>query len=154
MRAKNCETCSCPRPAAYRGAVYKTRDQVERMRLKAVQFLEDVAKDPARADEFEAMSTEDYADHKGIRIINPGGKRMAKTKADLERELRELREENEVLQEQISAVTEIVAPQGSDDEDEEEEDEDGWFGEDDEEDDEGEDGWFGDDDEEDEEDDD
>jgi len=41
------------------------------MQAKAVRFLENVVGDPDRAAEFEAMSPEEYAEHKGIKISNP-----------------------------------------------------------------------------------
>ncbi len=50
----------------------KTFDQIESMRQKAVRFLRDVVGDPDKAEEFEAMSPADYAEHKKIRMIeNP-----------------------------------------------------------------------------------
>ena len=41
------------------------------MQEKAVRFLRDVIGDPDRAEEFEAMSPEEYAEHKRIEIWNP-----------------------------------------------------------------------------------
>ena len=38
-------------------------DEVERKRQKAVAFLEDVVGEPDRADEFDSMTTREYADH-------------------------------------------------------------------------------------------
>jgi hypothetical protein len=51
----------------------KTRklDQVRKMQNRAVRFLRDVLNDPDKTDEFEAMSPEEYALHKRIRIENP-----------------------------------------------------------------------------------
>ena len=40
-----------------------TYDEVERTQEKAVRFLHDVVGDPDKADEFEAMSPEEYAEH-------------------------------------------------------------------------------------------
>ncbi|MEO5923704.1 MAG: hypothetical protein ABIR70_07765, partial [Bryobacteraceae bacterium] len=49
----------------------KTLDQVIAMRDKAVRFLRDVVGEPERADEFGAMTPEEYAEHKRLRIQNP-----------------------------------------------------------------------------------
>ena len=47
-----------------------TLEQAERKRKQAVGFLERMGDDDA-ADEFADMSTQDYAEHKGLRIANP-----------------------------------------------------------------------------------
>jgi hypothetical protein len=41
------------------------------MQEEAVRFLRDMVGDPDRAEEFEAMSPEAYAEHKRIEIENP-----------------------------------------------------------------------------------
>jgi hypothetical protein len=41
------------------------------MQGKAVRFLRDAVDDPDKAEEFEAMSPEEYAQHKRIEIRNP-----------------------------------------------------------------------------------
>ena len=53
----------------------KTRAQVEAMQAKAVRFLNDVADKPDAADDIEAMSVEEYAQHKHITIGNPGSRK-------------------------------------------------------------------------------
>jgi hypothetical protein len=41
------------------------------MRKKAVRFLRDVLGDRSRAEEFETMTPEEYAEHKRVTIENP-----------------------------------------------------------------------------------
>jgi peptidoglycan hydrolase CwlO-like protein len=93
-------------------------DAIERKQAKAVQFLRDVADDPDKADEFEAMSPEEYAEHKGIEIAesNPTfvtlrlGRRPDVTKQDMEERITELEEENEDLQSRLDSISDIVQP--------------------------------------------
>jgi hypothetical protein len=80
-----------------------TREQAEAMKAKAGDFLERIG-DADRAEEFDAMSIDDYADHKGLTLSNPSrtSKRrqsaMARSsgpsKADLENQLDEI---NDIL---------------------------------------------------------
>jgi hypothetical protein len=47
-----------------------TREQAEAMKAKAGDFLERIG-DADRAAEFDAMSIDDYAQHKGLTLSNP-----------------------------------------------------------------------------------
>lgn len=93
-------------------------DAIERKQAKAVQFLRDVADDPDKADEFESMSPEEYADHKGIEIAesNPAyvtlqmGRRPDVTRQEMEGRIAELEEENEDLQSRLDSISDIVQP--------------------------------------------
>ena len=92
-------------------------DAIERRQAKAVQFLRDVASDPDKADEFEAMSPEEYAEHKGIEITaNPYertihcGEEAIMTKQEMEERITELEEENEDLQSRLDSISDIVQP--------------------------------------------
>jgi hypothetical protein len=95
-----------------------TRDEVERMQAKAVRFLRDVADDPDKADEFEDMSTDEYAEHKAVNIVegNPAlvtlqlGRRPDVTKQEMEDRITELEEENEDLQSRLDSIVDIVQP--------------------------------------------
>jgi hypothetical protein len=95
-----------------------TRDEVERMQAKAVRFLRDVTDDPDKADEFEDMSTDEYAEHKAVNIVegNPAlvplhlGRRPDVTKQDMEDRIAELEEENEDLQSRLDSISDIVQP--------------------------------------------
>ena len=98
------------------------------MQEKAVRFLRDVIGDPDRAEEFEAMSPEEYAEHKRIEIWNPARTRstqrrmqMARrpTYAELQDRVTELEEENQALNDKLDSISDIV---GEEDEDEEDED--------------------------------
>jgi len=107
-----------------------TRAQVESRKEKAVRFTDNVLGDSERAEEIADESVEDYAERRGIEITsNPARRKRrfaamaratGKTKAELEQELDDLKQENEDLQDQLDAVADIVAP--ADDEDEETED--------------------------------
>jgi hypothetical protein len=94
-----------------------TFDAIERKQAKAVQFLRDVADDPDKADEFEAMSPEEYAEHRGIEIAdsNPAYVTLQMgrgpvTKQEMEGRITELEEENEDLQSRLDSIVDIVQP--------------------------------------------
>jgi ABC-type phosphate transport system auxiliary subunit len=104
-----------------------TADQVERKQAKAVQFLRDVVGDDDKADEFEDMDLDEYAEHKGIEIVNSekrspktmAGNGNGRTKQDLLDEIDDLQQENQSLQDQLDAISDIVNPP---EEDEDEDD--------------------------------
>ena len=110
-----------------------TRDRLQARKDKAVRFTRDVLDDPARAEEIEEESLEDYAERRRIHIINPKRRNRimarGKTKANLEQEIANLREENHELQDQLAAVADIVAPDDDDgdsgDGDDDDDDDDG-----------------------------
>ncbi len=67
-----------------------TREQGERKKAQAAAFMERIG-EPDRAEEFNYMSVDDYADHKRLHLTNPRRRRtqMANgngttTKADLQ----------------------------------------------------------------------
>jgi len=67
-----------------------TREQAERKKAQAAEFMERIG-EPGRAEEFDDVSVDEYAEHKGLRISNPSRGRkkiMANgtvvTKADLQ----------------------------------------------------------------------
>jgi len=66
-----------------------TREQAARKKSQAAAFMERIGQ-PDRAEEFESMSVDDYAEHKGLRLTNPHRRRIAMpqpsgpTKADLQ----------------------------------------------------------------------
>jgi hypothetical protein len=101
---------------------YLTRDQLQSRKEQAVRFVRDVLGDPDRADEIADESLEDYAQRRKIQITNPSKRRNAimattKSKADLQAEIADLKEENEELQDQLDTIADIVAP-ADEDEDE------------------------------------
>jgi hypothetical protein len=70
-----------------------TREQAERKRTQAVAFLDRIG-EPDRAEEFDDMSTDEYAEHRGLRLTNPERKRRymaarttGPTKADLQEQI-------------------------------------------------------------------
>ena len=101
---------------------YLTRDQLQSRKEQAVRFVRDVLGDPDRADEIADESLENYAQRRKIQITNPSKRRNAimattKSKADLQAEIADLKEENEELQDQLDTIADIVAP-ADEDEDE------------------------------------
>ena len=106
-----------------------SREQVQSRKDKAVRFTRDVLGDPDRADEIEDESLEDYAERRKFTITNPKkerGNHMAdgKTKAELEQDIADLEQENQDLQDQLDAITDIVTPSEDDDSDDDDENDD------------------------------
>jgi hypothetical protein len=67
-----------------------TREQAQRKKTQAAAFLERIGQ-PDRAEEFNSMSVDEYADHKRLRLTNPKRRRTTMatgngttTKADLQ----------------------------------------------------------------------
>jgi len=97
-----------------------------------VRFTRDVLGDPDRAEEIEEETIEDYAERRKIKLSNSSKRRngimpRGKTKAELEAEISDLREENQELQDQLEAIADIVTPddgETADDEEYEEEEDD------------------------------
>jgi hypothetical protein len=69
-----------------------TREQAERKRAQAATFMERIG-DSNRAEEFERMSTDEYAERRGLILSNPSYQRRrtpmatVTTKADLQDQL-------------------------------------------------------------------
>jgi len=96
-----------------------TREQVESRKEKAVRFVRDVLNDPERADEIADEDTDSYAERRHIEIANARRRTVVlRTKADLEQEIDELRQENEDLQERLDTIADLVTPEDKEDEDE------------------------------------
>jgi hypothetical protein len=57
-----------------------TREQAERKKSQAAAFMERIGEDD-RADEFDDMSVDEYAEHRGLQIANPKGKGRKTTMA-------------------------------------------------------------------------
>jgi hypothetical protein len=73
-----------------------TREQAERKKSQAVTLMERIG-DSDRADEFDGMSVDEYAEHRGLQIANPRRKERKTTmatKAELQDQLDNI---NEVL---------------------------------------------------------
>jgi predicted RNase H-like nuclease (RuvC/YqgF family) len=117
---------------------YLTRSEAEIKRQKAVDFLHRIGNDDL-ADDFEDMSPEEYAEHKGAELLENPHRRVTMAKrrktvveleaevADLQEQVGDLEEENESLQGQLDQVADIVTGEDEDEEEEtEEEEEDGY----------------------------
>jgi hypothetical protein len=79
----------------------KTREQVERMKEKASRFARDVLEDEDKADNFDEMTVEEYAEHNGIAIVNPGKEVARIPKSNLRQQIEDLQEENQELRETV-----------------------------------------------------
>lgn len=53
-----------------------TREQLQSRKDQAARFTRDVVGDPERAEEIEGESLDDYAEHRKIRLSNPGRRSM------------------------------------------------------------------------------
>jgi hypothetical protein len=93
-----------------------TADQVQAKKDKAVQFLRDVVGDDDKADEFDDMDVDEYAEHKKIQIVNQGVKTMANGNSD-PRTKQELLDEIDDLQTQLDAIADILNPPDDDQDD-------------------------------------
>jgi hypothetical protein len=117
-----------PRMSNCKSMKHVTRDQLQARKEKAVRFVRDVLNDPDRAEEIADESLEDYAERRKIQITNPSKRRNAimattRSKADLEAEIADLKDENQELKEQLDTIADIVAPADEDAEDEDVDDE-------------------------------
>jgi len=100
-----------------------TREQIQSKKDAAVRFLDNVKHDPDRAAEVEDESLEDYAARRDFEIIeNP--RRLnscmanGQSKEDLQNEIQDLQGENDYLQSQLDAISDVLAgpdDDGSDD---------------------------------------
>jgi len=96
------------------------------MRQRAVRFLEKVVDDSEKAEEFDNMTTEEYAERKRIRLTNPLRDRALKRKeqvvkkpksrTELQDRIAELEEENRDLRDKIDGVLEVIDSEDGDNE--------------------------------------
>jgi hypothetical protein len=99
------------------------------MQTKAVRFLRDVVGEPQRAEEFEAMSPEEYAEHKRVEIRNASSQAASQrrnqmrrlTYAELKEHVDELEVENQALNEKLDSIADIASSEDEDEGDEEDE---------------------------------
>lgn len=107
---------------------YRTEDQVQTAKERAVRFVRDVLGDEDRAEEIADESLDEYAERKGLEIIeNPHRHHPRKdhtlsyqnmSKADLIQRLEEVEGELEEATDRLNSIAEIVSDE-EDDEDEE-----------------------------------
>jgi predicted RNase H-like nuclease (RuvC/YqgF family) len=96
--------------------VYKSEEQAEAAKAKAVRFVDEVIGDPDRASEIEDESLDQWLEETGRRIenpapailalVNPRRKEMARAKsvATLEAEIESLQSENQELQDSLETT--------------------------------------------------
>jgi hypothetical protein len=107
----------------------RTLDQIRAMQAKAVRFLRHVVGDPEKAEEFEKLSPEEYAERKRIEIKNPfqlaanhhrrrltmaTRQKLQDRIAELEEENQNLEEENQNLTDKIDSIVDIVSDEEED----------------------------------------
>ncbi|SRR5579871_848555 len=68
-----------------------TREQAERTKAQAAEFMARIG-EPDRAADFDSMTVDEYADHRGFRLSNPNRRRTrtvanGSTKAHLQDQL-------------------------------------------------------------------
>jgi hypothetical protein len=90
-----------------------TREQLEARKSKAIRFARDVREDNELADEIENESLEEYAEHRGIKVLNPkGARKMAQatpTRRELLDQIEELQDQNDALQGKLDAIGDVLA---------------------------------------------
>jgi hypothetical protein len=80
-----------------------TREQAEQKRQKAIEFLRRVGNDE-RADEFDDMTVDQYAEHRGVKLSNHPRKEETKmaTKASLwKQKAEDFQSENDELRDRL-----------------------------------------------------
>ena len=94
-----------------------TREQLQGRKEKAVRFTRDIRDDPDRAAEIEDESLDEYAERRHITLSNPKGVRImaAESRRDLLRQIKELKSENEDLQDRLDGIADLVAPDEDED---------------------------------------
>lgn len=90
-----------------------TRSEAETKRLQAVEFLRRIGNDDD-AEKFEAMDADEYAEHKGAKILENPARRyrtMAriKSKTQLEGELESANDYIEELEAKLDSIVGIAA---------------------------------------------
>lgn len=103
---------------------HMTLGEAETKRHQAIEFLRRIGNDDA-ADQFDDMDAREYAEHRGVAIVESNPQRRTatmaqytapKTKADLQDELEEARDYIEQLEGRLDSIVGVA--NGEDDEDE------------------------------------
>ena len=97
------------------------------MQARAVRAAENLLEDDDLAEELDGLSLEEYAERKGVQIVpNPRKeeRRMPQSRAALIAENKQLRQDNEELNEKLDAILDLAGPEDEEDADDEEEEED------------------------------
>jgi hypothetical protein len=96
---------------------FMTPGEAETKRQKAVEFLHRIGNDDL-AEEFDAMSPADYAEHKGAQLMeNParkGNMPRTKSKAELEQELDDANDYIEELESKLNDIVGIASDEETD----------------------------------------
>jgi len=110
---------------------FRTQDEVQTAKDRAVRFVRDVLGDEDRAEEIADESLDEYAERKGFEVIeNPHQHHPRKdhivsiqtmTKVELFERVQELEAELEDANDRLSSIGEIASGQDDDEDDDEEE---------------------------------
>ena len=65
-----------------------TREQAERKKQQAAEFMDRIG-EPDRAEEFDSMSVDEYAEHRGLELVNNPRRKARKTMMATKSELQE-----------------------------------------------------------------
>jgi hypothetical protein len=82
-----------------------TRDEAARKKQQAADFMDRLGEDD-RADDFDDMSVEEYAEHRGFRLANPSRKRTTRKNEGQNTMANGLTKSD--LQDQIDRATELL----------------------------------------------
>lgn len=101
-----------------------TREQAQSRKDAAVRFAQNVLDDPDKADDIESEDLDDWIGRKRITLIDNTGKRSlkmangnAQTKQDLLDQIADLQDENDALQSQLDAISDIICDDDDDTDD-------------------------------------
>ena len=100
-----------------------TYDQVAERKRKAESFARNVLEDDQRADEIADEPVEDYAERRHFDIVDDPTRRIAAmsnngpSKQDLMDQIADLQDENNMLQSQLDAISDILDGGGDDNSD-------------------------------------
>jgi hypothetical protein len=86
-----------------------TREQAERKKSQAAAFMERIG-DSDRADEFDDMSVDDYAEHRGLQTANPTRKARKQRMAGTSLTKTELQD---TIDSAIETLNEAYAPEAT-----------------------------------------
>ena len=86
-----------------------TREQAERKKSQAAAFMERIGEDD-RADEFDDMSVDEYAEHRGLQIANPKRKARKTTMAGAGPSKTELQD---AIDSAVGVLDEAYAPEAT-----------------------------------------
>jgi hypothetical protein len=89
-----------------------TREQVERKKTQAAAFMERIGESD-RADEFDDMSVDEYAEHRGLQIANPNNPARKTRKITMAASGPSKAELQDTIDDAIEALNNAYTPEAS-----------------------------------------